>query len=101
MPTVQQNLGLSDEQFGKLRLFNRILISYNDFAGARDCGLILDGDLYRNYPTENLVLVIALNMAAVVAYSRPFISGVISLIIGYQVECFAFSTRRNSNCTKR
>ncbi len=75
MPTVQQNLGLSDEQFGKLRLFNRILISYNDFKQAHEiAALILDGDLYRNYPTENLVLVIALNMAAVVAYSRPFIN---------------------------
>jgi hypothetical protein len=75
MPTVQQNLGLSDEQFGKLRLFNRILISYNDFKQAHKiAALILDGDLYRNYPTENLVLVIALNMAAVVAYSRPFIN---------------------------
>ncbi len=75
MPTVQQNLGLSDEQFGKLRLFNRILISYNDFKQAHEiAALLLDGDLYRNYPTENLVLVIALNMAAVVAYSRPFIN---------------------------
>ncbi len=75
MPTVQQNLGLSDEQFGKLRLFNRILISYNDFKQAHEiASLLLDGDLYHNYPTKNLVLVIALNMAAVVAYSRPFIN---------------------------
>lgn len=75
MSTVQQNLGLSDEQFGKLRLFNRILISYNDFKQAHEiASLLLDGDLYRNYPKENRHLVIALNMAAVVAYSRPFLN---------------------------
>ena len=75
MSTVQQDLGLSDEQFGKLRLFNRILISYNDFKQAHEiASLLLDGDLYRNYPKENRHLVIALNMAAVVAYSRPFLN---------------------------
>jgi hypothetical protein len=75
MSTVQQDLGLSDEQFGKLRLFNRILISYNDFKQAHEiASLLLDGDLYRNYPKENRNLVIALNMAAVVAYSRPFLN---------------------------
>jgi len=74
MPTVQQELGLSDEQFGRLRLFNRILISYNDFKQAHEiASLLVDGDLYRNYPRENRQLVIALNMAAVVAYSRPFL----------------------------
>ena len=72
MPNVQQDLGLSDEQFGKLRLFNRILISYNDFKQAHEiASLLLDRDLYLNYPRENRQLVIALNMAAVVAYSRP------------------------------
>lgn len=75
MPTIQQDLGLSDEQFGKLRLFNRILISYNDFKQAYEiASLLVDGDLYRNYPRENRHLVIALNMAAVVAYSRPFLN---------------------------
>jgi hypothetical protein len=75
MSTVQQDLGLSGEQFGKLRLFNRILISYNDFKQAHEiASLLLDGDLYRNYPKENRHLVIALNMAAVVAYSRPFLN---------------------------
>jgi len=75
MPNVQQELGLSDEQFGRLRLFNRILISYNDFRQACEvASLLLDGDLYRNYPRENRQLVIALNMAAVVAYSRPFLN---------------------------
>lgn len=75
MSTVQQDLGLSDEQFGKLRLFNRVLISYNDFKQAHEiASLLVDGDLYRNYPRENRHLVIALNMAAVVAYSRPFLN---------------------------
>jgi hypothetical protein len=75
MPNVQQELGLSDEQFCKLRLFNRILISYNDFKQAHEiASLLLDRDLYRNYPRENQQLVIALNMATVVAYSRPFLN---------------------------
>lgn len=75
MSNVQQELGLSDEQFDKLRLFNRILISYNDFKQVHDiASLLLDGDLYRNYPRENRQLVIALNMAAVVAHSRPFLN---------------------------
>lgn len=74
MTTIQEELGLDDEQFGRLRLFNRILISYNDFKQAHEiASLLLDGDLYRNYPRENRHLVIALNMAAVVAYSRPFL----------------------------
>jgi hypothetical protein len=75
MPNVQQELGLSDEQFGKLRLFNRILIAYNDFNQAHEiASLLFDGELYRNYPKENRQLIIALNMAAVVAYSRPFLN---------------------------
>jgi len=74
MATIQQELGLTDEQFGKLRLFNRILISYNDFKQAHEiASLLVDGDLYRDYPRENRHLVIALNMAAIVAYSRPFL----------------------------
>ena len=73
---VQQELGLSDEQFQRLRLFNRILISYNDFKQAHEiASLLLEGDFYRNYPRENCHLVTALNMAAIVAYSRPFLDG--------------------------
>jgi hypothetical protein len=75
MSTVQQELGLTDEQFGKLRLFNRILISYNDFKQAHEvASLLIGGDFYRDYPSKNRHLVIALNMAAVVAYSRPFLN---------------------------
>jgi len=75
MPTIQQDFGLTNEQFGKLRLFNRILISYNDFKQAHEiASLLIDGDFYRDYPRKNRHLVIALNMAAVVAYSRPFLN---------------------------
>lgn len=71
---VQQELGLTDRQFERLRLFNRILISYNDFKQTQEiASLLLEGDLYKNYPMENRLLVIALNMAAIVAYSRPFL----------------------------
>ncbi|NOS82708.1 MAG: hypothetical protein HOP32_14110 [Nitrospira sp.] len=74
MAPVQQELGLTDEQFDKLRLFNRILISYNDFKQANEIAtLLVDGNLYRDYPRENRHLVIALNMAAIVAYTRPFL----------------------------
>jgi hypothetical protein len=74
MASVQQELGLTDEQFGKLRLFNRVLISYNDFKQAHEIAtLLVDGSLYRDYPRENRHLVIALNMAAIVAYTRSFL----------------------------
>jgi hypothetical protein len=74
MATIQQELGLTDEQFGKLRLFNRILISYNDFKQVHEiASLLVDGDLYRDYPMKNRHLVIALNLAAIVAYARPFL----------------------------
>jgi hypothetical protein len=74
MASVQQELGLTDEQFVKLRLFNRILISYNDFKQAHEiAALLVDGNLYRDYPRENRHIVIALNMAAIVAYTRPFL----------------------------
>lgn len=73
MDNIQAQLGLNDEQFGKMRLFNRILISYNDFKQAQEiAGLLLEGDLYKNYPHENRHLFIALNMAAIIAYARPF-----------------------------
>lgn len=74
MDNIKAQLGLNDEQFGKLRLFNRILISYNDFKQAGEIAeLLLEGDLYKNYPRENRQLVIALNMAAIIAYARPFV----------------------------
>ena len=74
MKNIQEQLGLDDKSYGKLKLFNRILISYNDFKQAHEIeSLLIEGNLYENYPSENRHLVIALNMAAIVAYSRPFI----------------------------
>ena len=74
MENIQKQLSLSDESYGKLKLFNRILISYNDFKQAHEIATLLaEGNLYDNYPRENRQLVIALNMAAIVAYSRPFL----------------------------
>ncbi len=74
MENIQNQLGLSDESYGKLKLFSRILIAYNDFKQAHEiASLLVEGDFYENYPEENRQLVIALNMAAIVAYSRPFL----------------------------
>jgi len=74
MNNIQKQLGLDDESYGKLKLFNRVLISYNDFKQAHEiASLLIEQNLYENYPRENRVLVIALNMAAIVAYSRPFL----------------------------
>lgn len=71
---IQDKLGLSDRQFEKLRVFNRILISYNDFKQTHEiASILLERDLYKKYLRENRQLVIALNMAAIVAYSRPFL----------------------------
>lgn len=74
MESIQAQLGLDDKTYGKLRLFNRILISYNDFKQTHEiASLLIEGNLYANYPKENRQLVIALNMAAIVAYARPFL----------------------------
>ncbi len=74
MSNIKEHLGLDAESYAKLRLFNRILISYNDFKQAHEiASLLIEGDLYKNYPNENRTLVIALNMAAIVAYARPFL----------------------------
>jgi len=74
MGTTQEHLGLDDEAYANLKLFNRILISYNDFKQAHEiASLLIEGNLYDNYPRENRHLVIALNMAAIVAYARPFL----------------------------
>lgn len=74
MNEIQEQLGLDDDQYGKLKLFNRVLISYNDFDQAYEVASILvEGEWYEHYPRENRQLVLALNMAAIVAYSRPFL----------------------------
>lgn len=74
MNSIQKQLGLNDQSYRKFKLFNRILISYNDFKQAHEiASLLIEGNLYENYPKENRHLVIALNMAAIVAYARPFL----------------------------
>ncbi len=74
METIQQQLGLDDKSYAKLKLFNRILISYNDFKQVYEItSLLIEENLYNEYPRENRELVIALNMAAIVAYARPFL----------------------------
>lgn len=74
MKNIQKQLGLDNQTYGKFKLFNRILISYNDFKQAHEiASLLIEGKLYDKYPEENRCLVIALNMAAIIAYSRPFL----------------------------
>ncbi|MET0061794.1 MAG: hypothetical protein ABW176_05810 [Candidatus Thiodiazotropha endolucinida] len=74
MDSVQKQLGLDNEAYAKFKLFNRILISYNDFKQAHESSAtLIDMNLYENYPQENRQLVIALNMAAIVSYARPFL----------------------------
>jgi hypothetical protein len=74
MEDIQSHLGLDDQSYRKFKLFNRILISFNDFRQSHEtASLLLDGNYYENYPEENNQLVIALNMAAIVAYARPFL----------------------------
>ena len=74
MTSLYRDAGLTDEQIGKVRLLNRILISYNDFDQAYEiASLLLEGSLYENYPRKNRQLVIALNMATIIAYARPFL----------------------------
>lgn len=58
---------------GKLRQFQRALISYLDFEqAAAIAALILSKEFHKTYPRENRVLLEALNCAMIVAYCRPF-----------------------------
>ena len=62
-------IDIDEEEF---RLFNRLLISYNDFKQAHEvaCELLRNG-YYDDYP-NNRTLVHALNLTVIIAYSRPF-----------------------------
>ena len=63
---------LSPEVRGKLRQFNRILISYIDFQQAGGIAkYILKSDLYDRYPEDRFVLQ-GLNCSMILAYCRPF-----------------------------
>lgn len=62
-------IDVDEEEF---RLFNRLLLSYNDFKQAHEVAFeLVDNDYYEKYP-ENRHLVHALNLAVIIAYSRPF-----------------------------
>lgn len=62
-------IDVDEEEF---RLFNRALISYNDFKQAGEVAHeLLSNGYYENYP-KNRALVHALNLTVIVAYSRPF-----------------------------
>jgi hypothetical protein len=62
-------IDVNEEEF---RLFNRLLISYNDFKQAHEVASeLVNGDYYEKYP-ENRHILHALNLAVVIAYSRPF-----------------------------
>lgn len=64
---------LSPETEAKIRLFHRLLISYNDFKHAGQvAGHILTNNLHERSRGESQLLLEALNCAMIVAYCRPF-----------------------------
>lgn len=74
MNDIQTYLGLDKKSYQKFKLFNRILISYNDFKQSHEtASVLLSGDYYENFPEKDYQLVIALNMATMVSYARPFL----------------------------
>jgi hypothetical protein len=59
-----------DEQ---VRLFRRILVSYNDFKQATDISShILTANFHRDYPERDRHVLQAFNCAMIIAYARPF-----------------------------
>jgi hypothetical protein len=57
----------------EIRLFRRILVSYNDFKQATDISShILEAKLHYDYPKRDQHILQALNCAMIVAYARPF-----------------------------
>lgn len=62
-------IDVDEEEF---RLFNRLLLSYNDFKQAHEVASeLLENGYYDDYP-QNRALVHALNLTVIIAYSRPF-----------------------------
>ena len=62
-------IDVDEEEF---RLFNRLLLSYNDFKQAHEVASeLLENGYYEDYP-KNRTLVNALNLTVIIAYSRPF-----------------------------
>ena len=67
--TEHIEIDVDEEEF---RLFNRLLLSYNDFKQAHEvASVLIEGKYYEKYPEIRTVLH-ALNLAVIVAYSRPF-----------------------------
>lgn len=63
---------LPGEIVGKLRQFNRVLMSYVDFQQAAGiAGYIMAENLHDRYPRDRFLLQ-GLNCAMIVAYCRPF-----------------------------
>lgn len=62
-------IDIDEDEF---RLFNRLLLSYNDFKQAHEVASeLLENGYYDDYP-KNRTLVHALNLTVIIAYSRPF-----------------------------
>ncbi|GAA4823125.1 hypothetical protein GCM10011365_25590 [Marinicella pacifica] len=63
------DIDVDEDEF---RLFNRLLLSYNDFKQAHEiASVLLESGYYDNVP-ENRTLILALNLTVIIAYSRPF-----------------------------
>ncbi|MBI4401020.1 MAG: hypothetical protein HY581_05260 [Nitrospirae bacterium] len=69
---ADENAELPRELAGKLRQFNRVLMSYVDFQQAGGiAGYIISENLHDRYPRDRFLLQ-GLNCAMIVAYCRPF-----------------------------
>ena len=67
--TEYVEIAVDEDEF---RLFNRLLLSYNDFKQAHEVALeLVKGDYYKKYP-ENRHILHAFNLTVIIAYSRPF-----------------------------
>jgi len=74
MGNMKTHFNLDDKSYQKLKLFNRILISYNDFRQCHEtASFLLNENYYDHFPEQNHQLVISLNTAAIVSYARPFL----------------------------
>jgi hypothetical protein len=61
------------ETEGRLRQFNRLILSYRDFKHAKlAAAYILAEHLHAKYPDESYVTLPALNASMILAYCRPF-----------------------------
>jgi hypothetical protein len=62
-----------ERQEARVRLFRRLLVSYNDFEQSSHLSShILNAKLHDRYPEQDRHVLQALNCAMIVAYARPF-----------------------------